>query len=698
MGKGRKEDEDSDDEEGEGGAAKDEILVDKKGFSLLRIWSTRDIQLVTNFNREALLKTSLLEFLIFIVFAVSTVLFMMSLRTINGFFLCHAIKNTFFRSPIADKESITFVDIATRDQFWGYLEGNLLKNLYIDQTNQTNWVLDQNLLIGEPQIRQKKVRNGTCSIPSNIKTKINECYGAFTEANEEVSDLSIRTGNSSKFLKKNKVSTVTYYGTLTSYKASGYYAKLSNMKVRTASNLQELRSENWIDRSTRAVFFDFFLLNPSTATIAAVTLAGEFSMTGGVFTSYNIRTVRLIHYQDGIIITLSLVFFGFIVFYLLEEILEAILMCIILINNLIDTALKSAKLFSTQMLILRNEYYTLFSTYLDVSIITCGLLLSMTVTYSYMSNKNLDDESLELQDYASNILYMGYVQQFMDGILAFLVFCIFLKMFKYLSLNETMTKLSETLYSSSKDLLGYSILFFFVILSFGLLGMLLFGYQVAIFSSLGYSIVALFRILLGDIDFEYIDDKHSIIGAAYLIIYIVTVYFILINVFLAIIFESFSRVKAYVEKKKFEIYPVDYIKRKCGKKQKSTGKKPLSQWVNDMINQGYPDEAIDFVISSHTRQNVKLDSVLDNHQLMTLTFELENYVQTNYSHEKIGVLEKQFEELQDQLEGALNSLIMKQNEHKVAMLSLLDAIKDLPGSGETKANHMYQLIKNELNT
>lgn len=65
--------------------------------------------------------------------------------------------------------------------------------------------------------------------------------------------------------------------------------------------------------------------------------------------------------------------------------------------------------------------------------------------------------------------------------------------------------------------------------------------------------------LLGDIDFEYIDDKHSVIGAAYLIIYVVTIYFILMNVFLAIIFESYSKVKDWIEKKAFEIYLLDYI-------------------------------------------------------------------------------------------------------------------------------------------
>ena len=62
--------------------------------------------------------------------------------------------------------------------------------------------------------------------------------------------------------------------------------------------------------------------------------------------------------------------------------------------------------------------------------------------------------------------------------MAFIVFFAWLKLFKYISFNQTMNQLSETLSRSAKDLGGFAIMFFIVFLAYTQLGFLIFGSQV----------------------------------------------------------------------------------------------------------------------------------------------------------------------------------------------------------------------------
>ena len=104
------------------------------------------------------------------------------------------------------------------------------------------------------------------------------------------------------------------------------------------------------------------------------------------------------------------------------------------------------------------------------------------------------------------------------------------------------------------------------------------------------------------------------------------------------------------------------------------------------------------MISAHKRQGLKLDTWLNRHQILTLTFELEEHSivsvtiliafklaltfslyfhQTFFNYEKIGLLERRFDDLQEKLEDSINGLLKKQNDHKMAMAKLLDMMNEV---------------------
>jgi len=59
----------------------------------------------------------------------------------------------------------------------------------------------------------------------------------------------------------------------------------------------------------------------------------------------------------------------------------------------------------------------------------------------------------------------------------------FLQLFKFISFNRTMTQLSATMSSCAKDLLGFTVMFVIIFLSFAQFGYLVFGTQVESYSA-----------------------------------------------------------------------------------------------------------------------------------------------------------------------------------------------------------------------
>ena len=131
---------------------------------------------------------------------------------------------------------------------------------------------------------------------------------------------------------------------------------------------------------------------------------------------------------------------------------------------------------------------------------------------------------------------------------AFNVFVAWIKVFKYLSFNKTMTQLSETLSAAGKDLGGFSVMFVIIYFAFVQLGFLLFGIQVRLylfqvnvctnklfsylqvydFRSITDSIFTLFGMILGDFNFKAIESASTFLGPVYFLSYIFFVFFVLL--------------------------------------------------------------------------------------------------------------------------------------------------------------------------
>lgn len=82
-----------------------------------------------------------------------------------------------------------------------FTEGALLDGLYwkTQPSNRTeadnrSFIYYENLLLGVPRIRQLKVRNGSCSIPQDLRDEIKECYDVYSVSSEDRAPFGLRNG------------------------------------------------------------------------------------------------------------------------------------------------------------------------------------------------------------------------------------------------------------------------------------------------------------------------------------------------------------------------------------------------------------------------------------------------------------------------------------------------------------------------
>lgn len=102
-------------------------------------------------------------------------------------------------------------------------------------------------------------------------------------------------------------------------------------------------------------------------------------------------------------------------------------------------------------------------------------------------------------------------------------------------------------------------MFFIVFIAYAQLGYILFGVENPNFRTYVDSIFTLLRTVLGDFDYLAIEKANRILGPIYFISYIFFVFFVLLNMFLAIINDTYSEVKA--EKLDQRIHIGGYLKR-----------------------------------------------------------------------------------------------------------------------------------------
>ncbi|XP_010386376.1 polycystic kidney disease 2-like 2 protein isoform X3 [Rhinopithecus roxellana] len=460
-----------------------------------------------HYRKEVEITTTLQELLLYFIFLINLCILTFGMVNPHMYYLNKVMSSLFLDTSVPGEERTNFKSIRSVTDFWKFMEGPLLEGLYWDSwyNNQQLYNLKnssriyyENILLGVPRVRQLKVRNNTCKVYSSFQSLMSECYGKYTSTNEDLSNFGLQINTEWRYSTSN-TNSPWHWGFLGVYRNGGYIFTLSKSKSETKNKFIDLRLNSWITRGTRVIFIDFSLYNANVNLFCIIRLVAEFPATGGILTSwqfYSVKLLRYVSYYDYFIASCEITFCIFLFVFTTQEV-------------------KKIKEF-------KSAYFKSIWNWLELLLL---LLLKSTEQYS-------------------DFYFLACWHIYYNNIIAITIFFAWIKIFKFISFNKTMSQLSSTLSRCIKDIVGFAIMFFIIFFAYAQLGFLVFGSQVDDFSTFQNSIFAQFRIVLGDFNFAGIQQANPILGPIYFITFIFFVFFVLLNMFLAIINDTYSEVKA----------------------------------------------------------------------------------------------------------------------------------------------------------
>ncbi|KAH8419463.1 hypothetical protein KR222_005913, partial [Zaprionus bogoriensis] len=483
--------------------------------------------------------------------------------------------------------------------------------------------LHENLLLGPPRIRQIRVAKDSCFVNDAFIRYFNTCYAAYSPGKEEIKD----EHGGAPYRTMSQLDATPLWTTLHFYRSGGYTIDMSYDKVTNLNMVKQLRKDQWLDRGSRLCLIEFNLYNENTDILQSTKLIAEIPATGGVIPQAQLQTVKLFSFITDHSLSMTVVYIFFyimVVYYNINE-----------INEMRKSGVKN--------------YFKVMLNVLDSIILLasfCYLALLYNIWHAFKVRSLIARTKLH-ENYQSldSLCFWNTIYVDMMAILAFLVW---IKIFKFISFNKTLVQFTTTLKRCSKDLAGFSVMFGIVFLAYAQLGLLLFGTKHPDFRNFITSILTMIRMILGDFQYNLIEQANRVLGPIYFITYILLVFFILLNMFLAIIMETYNSVKSeitqgrsqlgtYVYKKLSNLF---YIIMHCGRKRQP----------------------------SDTKQKVRADNQEFADDPSAGRYEKQGHMQKNMTpldlNNRVSLLEEVLEQLVTNMDSILHRVEKELKKHK----------------------------------
>ncbi|XP_071829952.1 polycystin-2-like protein 1 isoform X3 [Apostichopus japonicus] len=589
------------------------------------LWRTRQTD-DTAQDKELHVRTTLRELIIYIVFLIVLCIMTFGMTNSTMYYYTKVMSELFLDSQFPDTKN-TFRGMTTSLDFWRFAETPLMDGLYWETwynndnvtEDELGFIFYENKMLGVPRLRQVKVTNESCIVHTDFRDNIKQCYAFYSESLEDTSPYGLRNGTAWEYTTEEVLDGSSHWGEIATYGGGGYYMDLGKRKQDSLKQILELKENLWIDRGTRAIFVDFTVYNANINLFCIVRLVVEFPPTGGAIPTSTFRTVKLLRYvtaMDYFIMACEGIFVLFILYYSVEEFLE----------------------------IKRHKFSYFKSTWncLDVIIIAVSVVCMFFHVYRTFTVDKMIERLLSEPDMYADFEYLGRWQSIFTNVTAVAVFLAWIKVFKYISFNKTMTQLSSTLSRCAKDVGGFTIMFLIIFFAYAQLGYLIFGTQIKDFRSIMYCVYTLFRIVLGDFDFHELESANRVLGPIFFITYVFVVFFVLLNMFLAIINDTYSEVKADIANQKSEFEISDYFKKGYDKMVGKLNFKrdkiadiqealahadanadqhlDFDEWRHELKCRGHADAEIEAVFAKY---DVDGDRILDAEEQMKMAADLE---------------------------------------------------------------------------
>ena len=472
-----------------------------------------------------------------------------------------------------------FGDVGSEEELWQYLSGPLAGNLFPSDCYGSKDVED--VCVGKPfrtvslvggvrlrQLRGESVSKTACTkkIPAYFKSvsghescqeSYSEWYGRkvglatisrLWEGDSAVADApktpDIPIGNAAEVSRLNISSCFKYtYGHSSSlgtmYLSADQYGLfpsgigytcdlLVKEGWKVPSIIAALKSNSWFGDTTRALFVEMTLFNPSLSIISTVRLLFEFPITGGIATSSVFGSASLIANRPAL-------------HTIVDETAQGVvsLFCIAyIIVEFKEIRRKGCK-----------QYFTEFWNYVDilnyVSLIASNLI-SLQLRYMEAEVLGIAADSSQYVSFQEYVEYSGKS----SVLSSFVAIICTIKVFKYLQASPNLSILIETLQQAAGTLGYFFIVLFVLTFGFALAFYSTFNTYSFEFRTVDQSFFTLFSALIGvSPDYAPLMEGNRFVAPVLYISYIFFVAVIAFSFILTIITDEYMVVKERVQQR-----------------------------------------------------------------------------------------------------------------------------------------------------
>lgn len=317
-----------------------------------------------------------------------------------------------------------------------------------------------------------------------------------------------------------------------------------------SDQLRELEQKLWINQYTDTVSVTFLVYNSHADVLTSTSVRFMFSTSGHIWKTILHRSIRMHVYTNWRVYLIDILFYGQITWMLLTELKEVIF-------GLVKSRCRALSFL--------REYLGFWNVVdwlaIAVAYAILGIWIKRASLKSELSKLLMEyPEQLELCRYDDNIPCgpinrkifdltdeLGWILRSSNYVLGCYPVCIMLRLFKAFSMQPRLAIVADTLKGAFVDLAHFGVVFLAVVLTYAITGMLLFGNDIARFSSFDRSMLSLLEGLLGNFDIaEFVLFDRGLVTFVYFMSFQVLCVLLLLNMLIAIMMDVYAATKLRV--------------------------------------------------------------------------------------------------------------------------------------------------------
>ncbi|CAJ1333623.1 unnamed protein product [Effrenium voratum] len=314
-----------------------------------------------------------------------------------------------------------------------------------------------------------------------------------------------------------------------------------------SSVIQSLEASDWLNSETQHWKLTLVTYNPDYDILVVTGIHFQLSRSGRIWKNITFMSLKMQPYANLWSLCWEILFFGSIMTIFVEELWE--------VSSSLCAASSRGRCRCFYFL---RSYFTVWNLVDWTSIAIAFTLLGMWIM-SLFARSDLQDvlgqnivecgsggsncESLT-GDLLASAVSTGTLVGRTSLVSSFYPFCILLRLFKAFSLQPRLAVVTRTLWASFADLMHFGIIFISVFVTFVFMAMGFFGRTVEGYGNFQIAFVTLFRSLMGDSDFDSMEDQVGrVIAGIFHITFMLTMLLILLNMLIAIIMDVYAETK-----------------------------------------------------------------------------------------------------------------------------------------------------------